>query len=93
MTSGYVDPFSSENSHCLRNNSKLYSQYLYSNETYAIGSQQSISFCLGFANYSSGQSHDYPPIKYLGYAIYCHYMTYHDMNMMVKYFVYNNYLI
>lgn len=90
LTSGFVDTSSPLNSPCLLVDSNYYTPYLYSKDTYSIGSQQSISFYLKFPNYQSAQGSLKSPIKYLGYMYHCHYLTHHDMNMMGEYFVYEN---
>ena len=87
LTSGFADP---SDSNCLISADNAYNPYLYSKDTYAIGSQQTLAFYLKFANYNSDDGGLNPPINYLGYMVHCHYIPHHDMNMMSEYFVYKN---
>ncbi|AYV82473.1 MAG: multicopper oxidase [Hyperionvirus sp.] len=91
LTSGFVDAHSKVNSRHLVSSENDYSAYIYSNDTYGIGPQQTIGFYLKFINYSSEETAIKvdPPLKYLGYMYDSRYMTRHDMNMMGNYFVKN----
>jgi len=90
LTSGFVDYTNSSNSPTL-NPSMYYNQYPYSNDVYAVASQQNLSFFLKFSNYSSEQGSMYNgKLVNLGYMYHCHYMAHHDMNMMGQYYVYKN---
>jgi FtsP/CotA-like multicopper oxidase with cupredoxin domain len=92
LTSGFVDVFDPVNSPDLVSINKSYTNYLYSKDTYAIGSQQTLGFYLKFPNYTSEDtgSKQSDNVKNLGYMYHCHYMTHHDMSMMGQYFVYEN---
>jgi FtsP/CotA-like multicopper oxidase with cupredoxin domain len=90
LTSGFVDCFDEVNSQCLLKNDNYFANYLYSRDTYGIGSQQSLAFYLKFINYISEEGALVPPVRNLGYMYHCHYMTHHDMNMMGQYYVHKN---
>jgi FtsP/CotA-like multicopper oxidase with cupredoxin domain len=88
LVSGFADPLASSPE--IVDTPHLYETHLYSQDTYAVGAQQSLSFYLRFVNYSSLDTTFEPPLKYLGFMIHCHYLTHVDMLMMIQYFVYRN---
>ena len=91
LTSGFVQaPWKDQNTSLgLVSAHRSWAPFLYSRETYGIGPQQKLGFCLRFPNYSSPEAADQPGVPGLGYMVHCHHpgATHADMGLMNQYYV------